>query len=138
MTLEDGPSGIPPELSTGNGPDHPDTESEGEHIFTAEEIGELLRIPNLTVRERLKDSEGKLAAIVFGSDEKETIDGVECEITYTLTLPGQRYKTDGSPGRMVSATFLSRDYGDGPLYSEELASFVDGEWVVSAENNTEE
>lgn len=104
------------------------------HNFTIKEISQLLKRidgkerPDLAIEESIKNIKGDLMSIVFTNGEKETKEGSESIITYLLTLAGQRYKSDGTSGRMVSKTFLTKDYDDG-FYSEELADYVDGEWI---------
>lgn len=110
-------------------------EKKENHEFTVEEIRGLLKKiegkehVDLAVKEKIENIKGELMSVVFSSGEKETIDGMESEITYLLTLAGQRYNKDGTLGRMVSKTFLTKDYDDGMSGSEEFADYVNCEWT---------
>ena len=103
--------------------------------FTVGEISALLKVIdgkerlNLSIEERIENIKGELMAIVFTANEKETDEeGNEFVISYLLTLPGQRYESDGTPGRVVDYPFLAKDY-DGGVYSKELADYKDGKWT---------
>lgn len=103
--------------------------------FTIEEIRQILKVidnkehPNLFVEEEIKNIKGDLMAIVFTDNEKDIDkEGNESAISYLLTLPGQRYRPDGTLGRVVDYPFLTKDY-DGGAYSKRLADYKDGEWV---------
>lgn len=109
-------------------------ETKDKEEFTVEKISKLLNVidgkerPNLFIEEEIKNIKGELMAIVFTDNEKETDkEGKESAISYLLTLPGQRYKSDGSPGRVVDYPFLTRDY-DGGAYSEMLAVYKEEKW----------
>lgn len=104
-------------------------------VFTIDEIREILKTidgkehPNLSIEEEIKNIKDELMAIVFTDNEKETDrEGKESAISYLLTLPGQRYKSDGTPGRIIDYPFLTKDY-DGGAYSEMLAVYKEGEWT---------
>ncbi len=111
------------------------TESKESHEFTVEEIRGLLKKIDgkehlhLDIKERVENIKGELMSMTFSTDEREKIEGVEYEISYQLTLAGQRYKKDGTPGRMVTQTFLTKDYDDGMEYSDQMADHVDGQWT---------
>ena len=111
------------------------TESKETHEFSLEEIRGLLKQIDgkehldLTAGERIENIKGELMSLTFMSGEKETIEGEEHEISYLLTLAGQRYKSDGTPGRTVSKTFLTKDYDEGMYLSEEVADHIDGAWT---------
>ena len=110
-------------------------ESKEQHEFTVEEIRNLLKMidgnerPNLAVGETIKNIKGELMSVTFTSGEIENIEGEDHEITYLLTLAGQRYKADGTEGRFVSKTFLTKDYDEGMYMSEEVADHIDGAWT---------
>lgn len=75
---------------------------------------------NLSIRENIRNIKGELISVVLSGDETEIVAGVKHKVTYTITLAGQRYKADGTPGRLVSTTFLTKDLDDGEFYSEVL------------------
>lgn len=103
--------------------------------FAVEEICQLLKTidgkehPDLVMGERVENIKGELMAVTFTTGEKETVEGIEHEITYLLTFAGQRYNADGSEGRLVSRTYLTKDLDDGRFWSDELADYVNNEWV---------
>ncbi len=110
-------------------------ESNEKHEFTVEEIRGVLKDLldgkdrlDLAITERIENIKGELTSLTFASGEKETIEGIEHEISYLLTIAGQRYTSDGSPGRVISKTFLTKDYDNGEFYSEEIADYIDGHW----------
>lgn len=111
------------------------TESKEKRVFAIEEIREILKTidgkerPNLFIEETIKNIKGEEMAIVFTDNEKETDrEGKESAISYLLTLPGQRYKSDGTLGRVVYDPFLTKDYNGGD-YSEMLAVYKEGGWT---------
>jgi hypothetical protein len=114
---------------------HTGAESKETHEFTLEEIRSLLtKIDgqehlNLAIKERVENIKGELMSITYSTDERVRIDGMEYEISYLLTMAGQRYTKDGKPGRTVSQTFLTKDYDDGMLYSDQWADYTNGEWT---------
>ncbi len=114
---------------------HAGTESKEVHEFTLEEIRNLLtkidgqEHSNLAIKERVENIKGELMSITYSTNERERIDGMEYEISYLLTMAGQRYTKDGKPGRTVSQTFLTKDYDDGMLYSDQWADYANGEWT---------
>jgi hypothetical protein len=110
-------------------------ESKEKREFTVEEIGNLLKQidgkerPDLLIVERKENIKGELMFICFTNNEKETIEGEEHDVTYLLTVAGQRYNNDGTPGRVISNTFLTKDYDNGMFSSELLADHINGEWT---------
>ncbi len=109
-------------------------ESRESHEFTIKEISELLfRVdgkerPDLVILDEQKDMHGNTIGITFTNNEKEVVDNEECEVTYLLTMAGERYKKDGSVARVVSQTSLSKDYDDGMGGSDQIADYINGRW----------
>ena len=110
-------------------------ESKEKHEFTLEEIRNLLKNidgkehVDLAIVERIENIKGELISITFSNGENETIEGAERKISYLLTLAGQRYKIDGSEGRFISKTSLSKDFDEGVFYSEDIAHYIDNKWT---------
>jgi hypothetical protein len=85
--------------------------------------------PDLTILEKKENIKGEPLFVVFTNGEKEVVDGIEHEVTYLLTLAGQRYKADGTAEALVAKTFLTKNYDDGMAGSDELGDYVNKEWV---------
>ncbi len=111
-------------------------ESKESHTFSVEEIRDLLKKidgkerPNLAIKEKSENIQGELMCITFINKERDTVGGVECEVSYMVTVAGQRYLPDGSPGRMTSKTFLTKDYDEGKVHTDQLADYINGEWIL--------
>jgi hypothetical protein len=111
------------------------SESKENHEFTIEDIKNLLKRidgkehPDLVIKEKIENIKGETTSIVFTDNEKEMIENKEHEITYLLTLPGQRYKPNGTEGRLITETVLTKDYDDGMFFSEKIAYYSDGKWT---------
>ena len=113
-------------------------ESKEAHEFTVEEIRQLLKSidgkerPDLAVTERMENIKGELMSLILESQEKEIRKTREFRVSYSLVVAGQRYMPDGTPGRVVSQTFLTRDFDETNGYSsEEVADYIDGAWVIA-------
>lgn len=120
---------IRPTVSEGN------VESMEKRKFTVEEIQQLLKTidgkerTDLVITERAENIKGELIYMVFTSAEKEIKEGKECRTSYLLTLPGQRYKSDGTVGRMITRTSLERTFPDDEFWAEQAADYIDGKWT---------
>lgn len=112
-------------------------ESKEKHEFSLEEIKKVLmqidgkERPNLDIKERKENIKGELMFIEFSDGEKEIIGDEEHDVTYLLTVAGQRYKADGSEGALLTKTFLTKNYDDGMFDSKELGDYIDGAWSHS-------
>lgn len=119
-------------------------ESIEEASFKVEKIRTLLALidgverPNLAVTERNENSKGELMSLCFSTGEKEVVDGAELEVTYQLTVAGQRYNAEGALGRVVEQTFLTKDYDEGMSGSERLAVYTGGGWKAVGRKNESE
>lgn len=108
----------------------PKIEQKEKREFTIEDIRQLLKTIDgkerhtLVIEEEIKNIKGELTSIIFTDNEIE--DG--SEVSYLLTLPGQRYKKDGTPGNLGEETLLTKDY-DGGIYSKKLAEYREGKWI---------
>lgn len=113
-------------------------ESQETHEFSVEEIQQVLKNmdgqehPDLMIGEKIENIKGELTSMIFNSNEMKFIEGANRRISYSLNLAGQRYKTDGTPGRLVSRTFLTKDYDEAEFYVEDVAEYIDGTWVLSS------
>lgn len=72
--------------------------------------------------------------VIFTNNESEVIEGADREITYHVTIAGQRYKADGTEGALITKTFITKNYDDGMFDSKEIADYIDGKWVPIPDN----
>ena len=110
-------------------------ESKEDKEFTLEEIKETLFVidgierPSLSIKETVRSSKGEIINVTFGTGEKEIIDGQEYEVTYLLTIAGQRYHKDGTPSWVAHRTMITKDYDEGMGGSSDFAEYRNGQWV---------
>lgn len=110
-------------------------ESKEDREFTLEEIKETLfaidgiERPSLSIMETVKNVKDETMSITFGAGEKEIVDGGEHEVTYLLTIAGQRYKKDGTPSWVAYTTTITKDYDEGMHRSEDFAEYHNAQWI---------